>query len=517
MRMLAPDPPPSNAPSRDVVQYLDAVESRLFAFDRAIALADWALYIGRNTKGPERAQLARARFLASDSLLRFARASRARTDGSSTARRLRLLERTVLDALVEQSPGVVRRRSRLQRRIVAFRPRWRGRRVDRAVVYDALRFDPKRSDRRRAYLAEEPLRRSLEDELRSLIVERNERARSLGFASFFAMRLGFEGFTEDRLLELVDRALALAPSRIRRFRDESERTLRLEGWGPWDLLYARERRASLPDSAFAGRTMIRDVRAALRGWGFPSARLRAFRVVRHDLPFGGLTISPEIPNDVRVLVHSRGGWEYYLTLLHEFGHAIHAASIHAPSHLLRSADVGFAGYFEGIADLFEEIASDEAWLSTRPGVSASDAREFRAGRADESLIRATSMALSTRAELDRYRRPDRDPFDAHRRRVRRLFGYDDYPRTSIADPFFVTHPVYVQSYFLSLLFRKQVLRVLPLGREGALWPNRRAGPWLVDRWFRHGSMYDWVPRVRKVTGRPLDARAFASSVRRHEP
>jgi hypothetical protein len=98
-----------------------------------------------------------------------------------------------------------------------------------------------------------------------------------------------------------------------------------------------------------------------------------------------------------------------------------------------------------------------------------------------------------------------------------VFGYDDYPRTSSADPFFVTHPVYVQSYFLSLLFRKQILGALPRDATRALWPNRRAGPWLVDRWFRHGSTYDWVPRVLEVTGRPLDARAFSASVRRREP
>jgi hypothetical protein len=75
----------------------------------------------------------------------------------------------------------------------------------------------------------------------------------------------------------------------------------------------------------------------------------------------------------------------------------------------------------------------------------------------------------------------------------------------------------VQSYFLSLLFRKQVVGALPRAANGALWPNRRAGPWLADRWFRAGSAYDWIGRVRDVTGRPFGPEAFAESVRRGEP
>ncbi len=50
---------------------------------------------------------------------------------------------------------------------------------------------------------------------------------------------------------------------------------------------------------------------AVGKWGFRWGR-RPFQVVFHDLPAGGLTLAPDPPRDVRILVHPTDGWQAYV-------------------------------------------------------------------------------------------------------------------------------------------------------------------------------------------------------------
>lgn len=492
---------------------LRRVERRLAALDRAENLAWWGQYTGRRHGNPGRTTLARARFLSPPALDRWYRTALRYADPDGPlARRLEMLHRALLDARTEQFPPIVRLRTRLSRALVEFRPRWHGTRVGRSRVREELLHNPDPGERERAFRSEDEVFRRIEGPLRALVRLRNERARAEGFRDFPSLRLSFEGFTPESLRRLVHAALDPIVPRLRTLRETHLASPGATGWFPWDLPYREEQRAALPESAFPGRSMIPAARAGLEGWGFPRSRL-GFRVVQHDLPFGGLTFGIRPPSDVRVLVHPQGGWSAYRILLHEFGHAIHFSSIDQPHHLLRSADAGFAALAEGIGGLFEEIALDERWVGRRPGVSRRDARRFRAGRAVEPLVRATTTAHWIETELALYRDPDGDPERASIPSLRRRLGFDRYAAPSWVRALYVTHPVYAQSYFLSVLFRKQLLAALAEAAGPRVWPNPRIGPWLAEHWFAPGARYDWVPHVATVTGRPFGPAAFLESAR----
>ena len=479
-------------------------------------LAEWQTYAGGTARSVGPAHTVRSRFLSSEGLAAFLRRATGRVSDPAGARRLELLERSVLESRVEQIPEVVRLRSALEARIVRSRPRLRGRRVDRATIGEILRTETDAHRRREAYYAEEGILRSLEAGVRRLAHLRNDAARELGFASFPQMRLGFEGLTVGRLRELARSATARAPARLRAFRDDFLESEKRDAWYPWDLTYARELRGRLPDRAFPSRGLVPAVKRALAAWGFTRDRLQV-RVARRDLPFGGLTIVPAAPDDVRVLLPAKGGWTYYMVLFHEFGHAVHARSIRQSSHLLRVLDPGYAAFHEGIADLFEEIASTLEWLVGRPGIDRAAAQRFRDGRGDETLLRAVGMAEAVFAELDFYRDPDRDRSAAHHRRLRRVYGFGEFPARSFVDSFYVTHPVYLQSYLLALLFRTQVKEAILREVGPPFWPNRRVAPWLSRELFGPGARFDWLPRVEAVTGRPFGPEAFLASAERRDP
>jgi len=500
---------PTSAGARDGARFILDLDRRLEYLDRAILAAEWNLECGRSTRGSAPWQLRRASLLSDDRILAWVRSALGRDWSYPLGRRLELLERILLDTQVEQNPDVVELRSDLQRRIIAFRPRWKGRRVDRGVLRRVSRESRSEADRRRAFEALEPLHRPMEESLRTLVRIRNERARALGYRTFAEMRLGFQGLTPARLAELSETAGALARPQARALRAAFAEKTGSAGWHPWDFLYARHLRASLPDRLFPKREMLQRILRAVDEWGFRTDRMR-FRVVYHDNPAGGVTLSPDPPNDVRILVNPGGGWLRYMVMFHEVGHAVHSASVRAPRHLLRWHEniPGLAAFHEGIGGLFEDLASNEAWLSRQPGIKADSARQFARRSREENLLDAAWHAGWLRTEQELYRNPDRDPRPSVQRFERSVFGYDEYPPLSFVAPFYVDNPTYASNYLLAILFGKQLTETLRERCGDPLWPNRRVGPWLTRNWFAPGSLYDWIPRVKEVTGRPFGVEAL---------
>ncbi|MCI4343234.1 MAG: hypothetical protein L3J92_03845 [Thermoplasmata archaeon] len=108
----------------------------------------------------------------------------------------------------------------------------------------------------------------------------------------------------------MEAATRWVPDEMGRAREEFEDATGERGWYPWDALYAQQLRAPMPETSFPGHGMLPAVLRGVRAWGIPSSLLR-FRVDYHDLPAGGISLAPDPPRDVRVVVHPEGGWERY--------------------------------------------------------------------------------------------------------------------------------------------------------------------------------------------------------------
>ena len=272
---------------------------------------------------------------------------------------------------------------------------------------------------------------------------------------------------------------------------------------------------SLPERAFPANEMLASVYRGVQGWGFPRSLFR-FRVDRHDIPAGGVCWAPDPPRDVRIVIHpGRGGWHDYMILFHEVGHAVHSSSIRGPTHLLRWHEglPGFGGFHEGIGELFALIADTESWLRTREGLAPELIRAYLTEQRYHPLRNLAFLVGWVQRELDLYLRPERDPVEAERRYDRSVWGYDDHPPRSFADSFYVEAPIYATSYLIATLFWPKVHAAALRELGGETWPNPKMGSWLTQHWFREGSGFDWLPRVREVTGRPFGARALNDAMR----
>ncbi len=507
--MIALKPLARSAGPRAITAFLRTTERRLEGFDRAIARAEFRLYIGRPEKEESRWHLRRSEWLSDPFTRESVREARTHVRSPGLRRRLELLERALVEAQIEQHPPIVRIRTAALRRIARFRPKWKGRRVDRIVPENALRRSPRRRERRSAYYAEEPLHRTLEGTLRRLVELRNDRARALGFRSYPEYKLETEGLTVSRLNELIDSALAGAPARLRRIQERFRVRTGLSDWYPWDLDYLREVEGGLPEAAFPANRMMTDVLEGARGWGFRPAQL-GFRVAWHDTPFGGLEIPVDPPRDVRIVATAQPGWLYRCVLFHEVGHAIHDRSTRVPTHLLRWHGFlpGFNSMCEGIGAVFEELSSSREWLASRRDLTPEEIDRHRALQSETELGRMVYHAEQIRAEIELYLHPERDSTPGRKRFLRTMLGYDDFRPLSVATAFSIGSPCYLPSYVLATLFAKQLLEAMFAEIGGPIWPNPQVGPWLIERWLRHGASHDWIPWVRTTTGSEFGPGAF---------
>ncbi|MCI4347945.1 MAG: M3 family metallopeptidase [Thermoplasmata archaeon] len=509
------NPPPTTSNPREVSSYLNRLELRLAEIDHALFLAWWNQYAGVSLEGTAPWDSARSKLVGREKVLRFLRRAQSRSNPPLLTRRLELFRRIAEDALVEQHPSVARLRARLVQRIFAFRPKWKGKPATEAHVRDVLRLHKDRRIRRRAYEALQRVAVGCESDLRSLVQARNTRAQALGYRSFMDFRLQAEGLTLQQLEGFIDRIIPAARSSLRRFRDQFQQRSRDSGFYPWDTDRAAEGRNPLPEAAFAGSSMVRDSLRTIRAWGFRGPG-RPFTIVQRSIPVGGITLAVQLPTDTRVAVNPKGGWLHYSILLHEFGHAVQSQYTRGSTHVLRGPEniPGYAGFHEGIGGLFEKIPTTEAWLRARPRVDPALVLQFRDNMKDEELRGGAVTANWVRKEIQLYKRPTANLSPDFERFDRATYGFDVHPASSFADPFWVDAAFYSKSYLIASILGAQLRQAIREQVPGPFWPNRGVIPWLGRNWFRFGARYDWVPRVREVTGRPFGVRDFLDRTRR---
>ena len=132
------------------------------------------------------------------------------------------------------------------------------------------------------------------------------------------------------------------------------------------------------DRWFDARRMLPVLTATLAGMGMDLARQRNITVDAEPRP----TMSPRafcapvhVPNDVRLVIQPRGGWDDYAALLHEAGHAEHFAHVVGalpPAYRL----FGDNSLTEGYGHTFERLVGNPAWLRGVLGMPEADALAF---------------------------------------------------------------------------------------------------------------------------------------------
>lgn len=484
-------------------KWLDAFDERLEDVTERWMRARWADFT--HEPGAAVADLQRERgALLTDRATRQQLASLRDQDlDTRTRRRVDILERAVLQATIDGDGEIAALAAEIQSgHLVPFQPVVDGEPLSRTAVRQRIRLDPDRERRRAAMLYREPLGERVEPLVRRLASLRNARARSLGFPDFVALRMHVERL--DR--SWYDATMAAVEGRTARLWQERLAELRaVLGHAPaaYDLDFAMERLAGdnvderFPLTEHAGRA-----RALARAVGFDE-RVEDIAVRIEDIPYGGLEMPIAIPEDVRILVNPPDGFDGLHTVVHEFGHCVHARYNEQRGDLLQRNEPGH--FNEAVAEILGHFVLRPEYLERHSDLPEATRRAVigKAVRGDFGRW----LLVSADLELALYADPGADLGRRARETERRILGVESETRYSwAADAFLIEYPVYKHAYLVADMAAAQVSAAFS-ERYGTVFDARVARD-LIEHVCAPGNLVDWDEKVARLTGRALSVEAW---------
>ena len=481
---------------------LDRLERWLQEADASYADAQWRGHFGQ-TNGNELNWLeaVRATLLLDDHAQETLRHWQGQSHDPSLARRVELLSRRLGWAEIESRSQVYKLRNRIDQVITAFRPR--------AGYAQALRRQPDRAQRYETWMALGSLSAQIEDDVRELLRRREGMARALGHRGFVSWALDLIGLDRQWVETFFDELTRLTDAPYRAWLAASARRLSLaDGLTPWDLAFAAEQSASLPEAAFAGDGLLQAVQAAAAGLGL-GQEAAGVRVDAIDIPYAGLCYAVCPPDDVRILFNPRDGHASYGALFHEFGHALHRRCLRPASPALCWESPLFG---EAMACIWERLVWEPDWLTGRDGITPDQAAACRRVWAERTLYRLRLFMARSIFEYRAYQELEGDLLALWRKVYSRYLGVPCDQALGWANgPFWTSHPVYLQNYVIAEAAASQTLAVLR--REfGGLIGEPRVGTWLVENYYAPGALVPWADKVIRATGAPLSIASLAADL-----
>jgi hypothetical protein len=141
-----------------------------------------------------------------------------------------------------------------------------------------------------------------------------------------------------------------------------EHVLRGAGWDPW----------------FGRPGMLRALRGTLSGMGIELDGQHNIMLDVEPRPLKSpraFCVTINVPDDIRLVMQPRGGWDDYAALLHEAAHAEHFAHVAATLPVAYRL-LGDNSVTEGYAALLERLSGDPVWTIDQVGMSADEAPAY---------------------------------------------------------------------------------------------------------------------------------------------
>lgn len=503
-------------------EILDAFEARLDALNTAYGEAQWRKYLARATAGEiDALEAERSALLLDEALFAFVqeRSHRAEADHDPMlARRLTLLHRALLEGRVSAPREIYELRTRIDRHTIAFKPIVAEQALSRAGQREMLRKDPDRAHRKAAWLAFGPLAATVEKDVLELMRRRNRIAQSLGYDDYPALALALVGLDRPTVDDLFAEIARATEAPYRAFLSQAAAALRAAQLCPWDLAFAVERLAALPDAAFPKHDLVAVSVALAEGLGLAHAA-RAVRLDFVDIPYAGLCFGIHPPDDVRILANPRDGHADYAMMFHEFGHALHARHLDTPSPILRDEPGPFN---ESQACTLQRFAADPDWLVTRPGLDEAAISAYRRGWSQTMLVRLRTLIAQATFEYAAYTvlarptlhpksgEPDLAPLYRQTMERYSLISWATFPGWA-DNPFWTSYPIYLQNYVVAEAVASQthaeLRRLFP-----ALVGQPAVGTWLAEQYWLPAATIEWIDKVEYATGGRLSAQALIADL-----
>jgi hypothetical protein len=282
---------------------------------------------------------------------------------------------------------------------------------------------------------------------------------------------------------------------------------------PWDFDHAVLSAPSIPDRYFSADSVFPVIHGFEAAIGFAVDSLPIVETVL-DLPYGGLSLGIAIPGDSRFIVKPAGGYAFYRTAFHEYGHSLKAVHIGAAYPILKGYEwvpgAQCAAFEEGVAELHAEFTSDPEWLTRYTKAPSAQIERFVTARETAELYRVRRLLRDFAVEYAMYKNPDRDPARLEREMTMRYLLVDpgEEAHQYAGNVWYTAYPCYFQNYILGGMISSQLYEALTDKFGDSRLDDPGVSAWMVTHLYRGGETEEWTTRIRQATGKSLETGAF---------
>jgi peptidyl-dipeptidase A len=497
----------------DGSRFVENFESKLAHLEASCLMQEWKQSLTSQADSLEYYRNLRSAYLLQPALLTKATAYRKATNDEILSRKLELVYRIVLEERLKTDPDVKNLTDSLQK---IFRGSRSGTAtgdegVDKHI--EKYRFNNNRQIRKEAFLSLENPGRKLSRALVQLIRLRNQTAKSLGYNSYYSLKM----FLADLDPSFIDSLYHLLENASTELYQEELKNLRnnlgVDALEIWDLWVSYGNLLDRCDQYLTADSQLYMLKAAFEIIGFDLDKLPIYFDRAHYQESAAARVFPiHCPNDIRISLNLQDGHESMNRLLRESVAALYCAHIDQADYLFKGSPANC--WTEAGAAIFENIVQHEECQRRCFHLPDDFINRWQRVSKNFAIIDLRIRLLLGLFEKELYQRPERDLNDLFWRlfeRIMLLPAHKDIPVWSTLAEY-IDRPFHTQDLIIADLIAAQILAHLQKRNKSVI-GNNTLKHFLVQDFFRHGRRYGWRHILKWTTGEELSANHF---LRQHD-
>ena len=361
------------------------------------------------------------------------------------------------------------------------------------------------------------------DDMKQLVIKRNEYARRVGYGNYFEYKLkkGFEVDSCDlaNMMEMVSCQISQQMSSILgEQRNNLKKIFDVKTLEPYHYDF-------LPEDSIDNKTnqyfrnvddIINIAKETYKGMGYnideliKNGNLTLDLLPRKNKNAHGFTFWVYPGKDNRILANLSNNLKSLKILDHELGHCVYDLNYEQSLCFLDKQT--HPVMTEAVAMLMESIHKKENTL--RNVIPAQMLGELKATYAKDEILFIARALTFINFEKEMYENPDRDLAILWRNTRVKYMGADkdETPDNQWATiPHFLSFPAYYQNYFRASIIKAQMYEHLN-EQLGLITENSQTASYLKKHLFQYGVTMSENELIKEMTGKELSCDAFIRSV-----
>lgn len=409
-------------------------------------------------------------------------------------RKAEILNQFIIQISVDYTPELFQLRNEIEEMVNKFRPVIGGKEIEYSERAEIQRKSPDRKKRKEAYYGFLPLLKQIEGKARDTIKIANELAKNEDFDNYFELKASFDDLTVEEITNLFNAVCEETEDTYKRFIKDAREKLDISDLKSYDLSYAISKFTSPADSYFPKDKLVDSLRKTLKSFSIDLDALPV-KIEMFDIVYGGICFVLG-PKDIRLVLNPKDGFEYYTTIFHEFGHAIHF--YYQPKNSMLLTDNAILK--EGLAEVFAGFNEEIEWLSEFTKLDDEMISTFIQKRKIQDAHWIRQYIMSTMFEIEIYKNPEVDFSSLWNEMSKKYLGVEAH--NPVWSYFVFYFPGYVKNCVFARMIKKKILSFCKKEFENII-GNPEVVRFLIEKFYKPGNLIPWKEKIEKAIGEKL--------------